>query len=195
VGQLDSSEVILEFDALFYISNAETEHCVIPNPEQSDYHVELVGVGDGSYSLYVKLTVDGTTASEQTIFGEIVENALYFYNIGVSDEVAAVVPDPMSDLEHLKEFIGGLPDESFDKPKLESQRKNALFNKIDEVILKVEAGNCTDAINKLFHDIRAKMDGDSTAQDWIINPEMQSDLCVIIDHIISSIETLQPQPD
>ena len=66
-----------------------------------------------------------------------------------------------------------------------------MFNKIDEVILKIQAGNYTDAINKLFHDIRAKMDGDSTAEDWIIDPEVQFALCVIIDHIISNTEILQ----
>ena len=97
------------------------------------------------------------------------------------------------ELEHLKEFIDGLPDGSFDKPKLASQRKKALFNKIDEVVLKVAAGNYTDAISKLFHDIRAKMDGDSTAQDWIIDSVTQFKLCVIIDHIIESITILREE--
>ncbi len=122
----------------------------------------------------------------------IVEGATYVYTVNTVEEVIVIEPDPMSELEHLKEFVDGLPDDSFDQSvRRASHTKKALFSKIDDAILKVEAGNYTDAVNKLLHDIRAKMDGDHTAEDWIVHPETQFDLCVIVDHIISSIETLQ----
>jgi hypothetical protein len=169
---------------------SEPQVISIPNPLDGNYVVLLIGTATGTYSLTTELILPEETVT-QTYTGETVEGAIYVYSVTLGDGVMTVDPDPIAELEHLKEFIDGLPGDSFDKPKLASQRKNALFNKIDEVILKVEAGNYTDAVNKLFHDIRAKMDGDSTAQDWIIDPTAQFSLCIIIDHIISNIEILQ----
>jgi len=167
---------------------------LIPDPLDGNYEVLLIGTATGIYSVTTEFITLQETIT-QTYTGETVEGAVYVYTVSIAEDVMTANPDSVAELEHLKEFIDELPDDSFNIPELANQRKKALFNKIDEVILKVEAGNYTDVINKLFHDIRAKMDGDSTARDWIVDPEMQTSLCVIIDHIISSIETLQPQPD
>ena len=168
------------------------ENCSSLSGLDGNYAVLLAGISEGPYRLTIELATSEGVIS-QTHTEEVVEGAVYVYTVSITDEVVTASPDPIAELEHLKKFFDGLSNDSFDKPKLVSQRKNALFNKIDEVILKVEAGNYTDAIGKLFHDIRAKVDGDSTAQDWIVDPEAQTSLCVIIDHIISSIEALQQE--
>lgn len=186
----DTGEIENEIPNANYIILPEGQFVRIDTPTISEYEIQLIGTGDGNYSFFLIAAVNDTWAS-LLYTGEIVEDAVYVYSISVTEEALTPSPDPMAELEHLKDFIEGLPDDVFDKTKLASQRKNALFNKIGEVILKAEAANYTDAINELFHDIRAKMDGDSTAEDWIMASDTQPSLCVIIDHIISSIETLQ----
>lgn len=134
-----------------------------------------------------------TIGAEWVFTDEIVKGAVYAYNIQVIEDTITVIPDPVTELEHFKEFVTGLPDDVFDKPQLSEQRKRALCNKIDEVIEKVKVGNYTNAVNKLLYDIRAKMDGDSTAEDWITDQITQFKLCIIIDHIILSIELLKKE--
>ena len=176
--------------ALYSGPSTEPQVVSISEPLDGDYTVLLVGTGTAPYSLTARLILPETTAS-QTFNGETVEGAVYVYNVDITDEVVTANPNPTFELDCFKQFIGGLPDDSFDQSiRLADHLKKALFSKIDEIILKVEAGNYTDAVNKLLQDIRAKMDGDPTPDDWIIC--RTTELCVIIDHIISSIETLQP---
>ena len=165
----------------------------IPSPLLGIYNIDIVGTDSGVYTITIwSMAEDGSLAGFETHVGETVEGAEYAYSVSITDEAMTTNPNPATELGHLKDLINGLPDDAFDQSiRRATNLRKALFNKIDEVILKVEVGNYTDAVNKLFYDIRAKMDGDSTAEDWIIDPETQSDLCVIIDHIISGIETLK----
>jgi len=179
--------------AHMYGIDGVAETIFIPDLLQGIYTVFSTGLSSGSFSLHVEAAIGSELVYDVLYTNSIVEDAIYVYTVNVAEETITVAPDPETELEHLKEFIDGLPDDAFTRPRLASQIKNALFNKIEEVILKVEAGNYTDAINKLFHDIRAKMDEDSTVEDWVIDPETQFEICVIIDHIISSIETLQQE--
>jgi len=190
---LETGQVVNEIPAASYSgSGSEPQLIVIPNPVDGHYAILSMGTGTGTYSLATMLMApDGDVV--HTCVGEAVEGAVYVYRVSIADEMMTTNPDPAAELEHFKEFINGLPDVAFDKPKLASQRKNTLFNKIDEVIWKVGDGNYTDAVNKLLHDIRAKTDGNSTPRDWIVDADAPSSLCVIIDHIISSIETLQQE--
>lgn len=181
VSEIPGSFILFESDSidLYFILNAT-----------GDYSLKIIG--EGNYDVTTIFAIDGETMSG-TVTGEIVEGVVHVYRVSIIDETIDVEPDPIAELGYLNEFIDGLTADSFDKPNLASQRKNVLFNKIDEVILKVEAGNYTDAINKLLHDIRAKMDGDRTAMDWITDPMAQFKLCIIIDYIISNIQTLQKE--
>jgi hypothetical protein len=73
------------------------------------------------------------------------------------------------------------------------QRKNAFHNKLVEVLDLIEAGEYQEAIDKLTHDIRAKMDGsvDSKSKnDWITDPDVQIELCAMIDELIAFLELL-----
>jgi len=161
----------------------------IPTPIAGDYEVLLSGISTGSYTALIVGTGDLTGGEVFT--GDIVEGAIYAYTMTITDTAVTSQPNPTNELGYFKDYILGLPAEVF-KGKADN-RKNALSNKIDEVILKVEASQYVDATNKLLHDIRAKMDDDSTAEDWIIDPATQLDLCVIIDHIILNIEMLQEE--
>ena len=158
----------------------------IPTPTAGDYDVLLFGISTGSYTAIIVGTEDLTGGEVFT--GDIVEGAIYAYTTTITETMVTSQPNPASELGYLKDYILGLPAEVFRGQA--DNRKNALSNKIDEVILKVESGQYVDAINKLRRDIRARMDGDSTAQDWIIGPVTQLDLSAIIDHIILNIEML-----
>jgi len=180
------------FGAYYSGNGSEPQAISIPDPVPGIYRVEAFGTDVGPYTLtFCFYDSDGSLIGSQTYSGEIVEGAVYVYSAILSDGVMTTNPDPIAELRHLKEFIDPLPPENFKYPKLARYLKKALSNKIDEVILKVEAGNYTDAINKLLYDIRAKMDGDSTAEDWIKDPTTQLKFCLIIDHIIESIKILQ----
>lgn len=171
----------------------EPQAVYIPSPLPGVYNVDVIGTDTGVCTITIwSMAEDGSVAGFETHVGDTVEGAEYAYSVSITEETMTVNPNPAVELEHFKEFFDGLPDDCFDQSiRRASHLKKALFSKIDEVILKVDVDNYTDAINKLFRDIRAKMDGDSTAEDWIVDPETRSDLCVIIDHIISNIETLQ----
>jgi outer membrane protein assembly factor BamB len=172
------------------------ETIFLPLSVEFPLKIEIVGKEVAECTYYtltiIHLIPESTMfSSEWSFTGEIVEGAIYTYSVKAVDEVITVTPDAVTELMHFKHFIMRLSEDVFDQPELSQQRKRTLCNKIDEVIEKIRAGNYTDAINKLFYDIRAKMDGDSTAEDWIIDPVTQFRLCVIIDHIILSIETLR----
>jgi parallel beta-helix repeat protein len=73
------------------------------------------------------------------------------------------------------------------------QRQNALHNKLGDVLELVETNEHQEAIDKLIHDIRVKMDGsvDGKANnDWITDPAAQEDLCEMIDELIANLGTL-----
>lgn len=97
----------------------------------------------------------------------------------------------------LSEHIQFLPSDAFHhSADTTEQRKNALYEKLitnddgDAVLQLIAASKYQDAINKLQNDIRAKMDGDSTAKDWITNPEAQQELCSMIDSLVACLRTL-----
>ncbi len=67
-------------------------------------------------------------------------------------------------LDELKSAVNALDDSVFKNNA--KQRKNALSNKIDEVISLYRAGQYQEALNKLQNDIRPKLDSTST-QSWV----------------------------
>jgi len=96
--------------------------------------------------------------------------------------------DPVDDVEDIDDYIQDLIDDDFDKNP--DQRKNALSNKLAEVIEKIEAGEYQAAINTLQKDILPKMDGEPKPDDWIIDPDAQADLTAMINALIEYLEGL-----
>ena len=171
---------------------AEPENVTIPWPLNGTYKIQLIGTADGTYTLNLTLFTNSSASVTQTFTGTIATGAIYEYTLNISGQTLSAKPNSTDDLKQLKTLINSLLSSVFDdRIMIASNLKKALLNKINEVILKVEAGNYTDAINKLLYDIRAKMDGDSTAKDWITDQTTQLKLCIIIDHIIESIKILQ----
>jgi len=195
----ETNQVITEIPDAYYIIDYTFSIILLPTDVSSCSIIidsRYAELPIETYDITVSLVENSEIMTSITFTGTIVRGAIHAYMAEIEAGVLTVEPDPISELEDFKDFIGELSDDCFDQSiRRAPHLQKALFNKIEEIILKIEAGNYTDAINKLFHDIRAKMDGDSTAEDWIIDPEMQASLCVIIDHIISSIEILQPHPD
>jgi hypothetical protein len=72
--------------------------------------------------------------------------------------------------------------------------KNALLNKINEVLKMIEEGNYTSALSKLEHDILAKMNGcgetgEPDKNDWIITCEQQNQIYPLIIETIEYVKS------
>jgi len=93
-------------------------------------------------------------------------------------------------VESLDQAIQNLSDESFTKPKVADARKKAFHNKLQAVTAMILADEFLDAIDKLTHDIRTKMDGSvggNPKNDWI-DPEAQAELIEILDNFVATLE-------
>ena len=91
----------------------------------------------------------------------------------------------------VNDYIQDLPDDAFEKNP--DQQKKVFSEKLNEAIELIDAGVYQEAIDKLQHDIRAKADGHvdgKLANDWIIDPEAQQEICKMIDDLIAYLETL-----
>jgi acetyl esterase/lipase len=101
-------------------------------------------------------------------------------------------PDPVAELEHLASYTAKLPAGYFKPSGMASgEAGRVLAAKLAEVMRLVEAGLFEEAVDKLLHDIRAKVDGGTPAQDWVVDPAIRSRLCGRIDHIAEGLEDLQ----
>jgi PKD repeat protein len=81
-------------------------------------------------------------------------------------------------------YIQSLPAQAFKKPA--SERRSALHDKLVEVARMIKRGDYRGAMNKLVHDIRAKVDGSAGCKangDWIVDPVAQFELCRMIDDL------------
>lgn len=103
-----------------------------------------------------------------------------------SVNIVRVYPDGQT--KAIQSEIASIPDAYFDKNP--DHRRNALQNKLDSVLNKIENGNYQGAINKLQNDVRKKMDGSvggNPKNDWIIEPTEQLILTGAIDDLIYSL--------
>ena len=110
-----------------------------------------------------------------------IKNCTYYWTVLSGEEAIPVIDD----------YIQDLPYDTFEKNP--DHRKNALSEKLDEVIMLIEAEEYQEAIKKLQNDIRAKADGyvdGNPKNDWIIDPDEQEELCMMIDDLTAYIETL-----
>lgn len=104
-------------------------------------------------------------------------------------------PNPCEGPSAINDYIQDLPESAFRKPAL--QRMKALENKLlhgpDSVANLIRAGKIQEAIDKLEHDIVAKLDGylgGNPNDDWITNLQAQQDLADKIDCLVEHLESL-----
>ena len=94
-------------------------------------------------------------------------------------------------VDFIDDYIQALPETSFKGPA--DRRKHALSNKLKATKAILGGGNPAAAVNKLRNDIRASMDGavgGTPGNDWIVEPEAQEDLCLMIDELIAFLQTV-----
>jgi Tol biopolymer transport system component len=127
------------------------------------------------------------------------DNGMYPVILTVTDDDGGIGTDNMeitilSEEEAITTVDDNIQDLSDDAFKINpDQRKNALSEKLDEVIGLIEAGEYQEAIEKLQNDIRAKADGyvdGNPVNDWITDPDEQQELCMMVDDLIAYLETL-----
>ncbi|UCH96035.1 MAG: PKD domain-containing protein [Candidatus Aminicenantes bacterium] len=97
---------------------------------------------------------------------------------------------PQGGVVLIKNIIANLPNTTFAKNA--QNRRNALLNKLDQVIAAIDSGQYLDAINKLLNDIYKKMDGCFTSgaadkNDWLIDCQAQSQLNNWINILITGL--------
>jgi hypothetical protein len=95
---------------------------------------------------------------------------------------------PRSGVVVIKNIIASLPNSAFAKNA--RNRRNALLNKLDQVITAIDSGQYPDAINKLGNDIGKKTDGCVTSgtadkNDWIVDCQAQSRLNTWINILVA----------
>jgi hypothetical protein len=91
-------------------------------------------------------------------------------------------------IKNLNDYIKDLPIGAFkNNPE---QRKNALENKLYEVWTEIDDREYQKAINTLKNHIRAQADGDKKAEDWIITPVAQKEICRMVDELITHLNRL-----
>jgi hypothetical protein len=94
-------------------------------------------------------------------------------------------------IDFIDHYIRQLPATSFKGPP--DQRKHALSNKLQATKAMLGGGNPAAAVNKLYHDVRASMDGavgGNPGNDWIVEPGAQEALCFMIDELIAFLQTV-----
>jgi len=178
----ETGELDLEIPRAIYEVQADFQNILVYDPALGEYTVELVGAGDGSYVIFAMFSY-GEAFGFQSQTGEIVEDAVHVYNVDITEEVMAVESDPIAELEHLKGFIENLPDDAFvtDDPDEFAEFQKELLDKINETLEELHEEKYIEAIEKLDDTKEGVIEEDK------LEPTTQSDLCVIIDHIISSI--------
>jgi PKD repeat protein len=91
----------------------------------------------------------------------------------------------------IDDYIQNSADDAFKNNP--GQRRNAFSEKLAEATELIDAADYQDAIDMLQHDIRAKVDGSvdgNPKNDWITDPEVQQEICAMIDDLIAFLETL-----
>jgi hypothetical protein len=94
-------------------------------------------------------------------------------------------------IDFIDDYIQHLPATSFKGPA--DQRKSALSNKLEATKSLLAGGHLAAAVEKLQNDLRAKTDGSlggTPGNDWIVEAEVQEELCLMIDELITYLQTL-----
>jgi len=193
---LYENDYLMFLNQKMQIDTAFLGYPILPVPEQDLIQLESlkseiqIGLEKGFYNKTIEALINLLESKAQEIMA-ITNNPILLeyiqFAIEARETLLALPWPPLDELSILKLTIKGLPNFVFRQPKISANLKRALINKIGDVIAKINAGNYTDAINKLKFDIRAHMDGDSTAEDWIIEPLTQHRFIAMIDNIIKNI--------
>jgi hypothetical protein len=97
---------------------------------------------------------------------------------------------PRAGVVVIKNIIASLTDTAFAKNA--QNRRNALLNKLDQVIAAIDSGQYPDAVNKLVNDIGKKIDGCVTSgtadkNDWIVDCQAQTQLNTWINILVAEL--------
>jgi hypothetical protein len=95
-------------------------------------------------------------------------------------------------IEEIDQYIQDLSPGAFKKHSARTAQR-WLHNKLVNIAIVVDAGEYERAIANLQTNIRVKADGyvdGSLKNDWIIDPEAQQEICMMIDNLIAYLETL-----
>ena len=152
-----------------------------------DTHVAVWEFGDAASTEGLTVTHSYAAPGEYIVTFAVIDDD---GGVGVSTATVTVI-SPQDATGAIDDVIQDLPGAAFKNNP--DQRKNAFFQKLEEVIADIDAGLYLDAINKLQNDIRPKCDGSfggNPNNDWITDPDAQAQLVPMIDSLIAYLQTL-----
>lgn len=125
----------------------------------------------------------------------------YYYVVKAFDEVPnessfsneATAVSPQGQSGDIIEDIVDLPPDAFSNPNNSDQRKNALTEKLNEVIALIDTGQYQLALDKLQNDILSKTDGcygGNPNNDWITDCTAQAIVYPAVVDLIELLESL-----
>ena len=162
----------------------------IPFPNSPYYEWDF---GDGTQIVTGSLSGDLNTVHHYSTPGE------YQVVLKIKDEDSVIatysstiqVVTPEFATEILSQKIQNLDDSLFvNNPQ---QRKKAMNNMLVSIRTKISEQEYNEAIQALIQNIRQKTDGTidgKTGNDWILDPEAQQELCLMIDDLVKYLHTL-----
>lgn len=144
------------------------------------------------YAVRLVQSVGGNISIEYEYVGQAgVDNiTLLFNHLGLPGQLY-MAQTVSGDANNIRIYIQELPGDAFKNNP--DQRKNALSEKLDEVLELVNKGEYRDARDKVTHDLAAKVDGSlggDAKNDWITDPEIQPILYEMLDNLTLHIEAI-----
>ena len=211
-GTIDGQEKV-EIPNSVYDSETKTATIFLPS---NSLKYEVAGTSTGTYGIEITSIENGLIISFTATNIPTLPNATHQFSIdwdalSLGEEGVTVQIDSDGDgvfehtftsdgeltesefvhaeLQYLEEFVMNLPGEVFITDDLEEfdAFKKELIDKIDETLEELDENKYTDAVEKL-NDMKEEVTDEDKLQ-----PTTESDLCVIIDHIVSSIEALEQE--
>ena len=169
------------------------------DPGYRDTHTALWRFGDQTTLTGTLAETNDSPEGRGTVAGSHVFRAPGLYRVAMEvldddggvgiDTIELHVLSAAEALAFIDGHVRALPDSVFPGPA--DNRKDALSNKLAAVRAMLAAADLNGALNKLRHDIRAKLDGfeDGKSQDdWIVDPAAQRQLCLMLDALMNWME-------
>ena len=182
-------------DLEFSITQPADTNLTVDVLDASDDSVIIADANDGENLSWIDVNSIKLRANLSTDDSNITP-ALHDWLVTYTDPTT-IIESNWSNMEwSMQGTLADAVDIMLDPNSLKNENmKNALLNKIDEVLEMIDGGLYEDALSKLENDILAKMNGCSEIgepdkNDWIITCEAQDIICPLIIETIEHVKGL-----
>lgn len=140
-----ASPATIKLNGVLTPTNPGLPFIIIPNPSSGNYQIELTGIGNGTYHLYLGL-VTPTGNFWQTYEGEIANNEVKNYDFNINPNNPSL--DPLVDANGLKQLI----------------RAQGLLTKLNSQFTNQHLTNAAISLNQAINEINSSSYPSATTQ-------------------------------